>query len=396
MRNLLETVIKAALIEAPVTRAKLRSMDAADLATARREGKAVFGYYAIVKGVSSEKALLNAVAGATMGSQDSETRVGVGATGPYANGNFIYLVQNDTDIARKNIVQVWIVPNILKDIKKTQPTDSDIKDIVKTQTEPDTTVSNVGLMIGRSPMMTATSYNKRVDNASKIDGTISSKAANTDAMQIKTTGMEKAVQAAQNVIGGNKDTQPSVVTPAETKPTDVVSQTQTITTNQMPSDVRAFQNWVINTKKDSAALGKFGADNKWGKLTKAAWIKYGAEYVKQFPDSAVDANQSQSNQGGGAGGGSGTGGGGTGGGGTGGGGTGLKKGSSLNWSASATTAKQIPYFFYDNATKKFKQQTGSITVAQAKPKYQITSTNKSYYLVEIDGKKVWVEKKYFK
>jgi hypothetical protein len=51
-----------------------------------------------------------------------------------------------------------------------------------------------------------------------------------------------------------------------------------------PKDVKGFQQWVINTKKDKTILGKggdsgFGDDGRWGKNTNAAWQKYGKEYT---------------------------------------------------------------------------------------------------------------------
>ncbi len=50
-----------------------------------------------------------------------------------------------------------------------------------------------------------------------------------------------------------------------------------------PKDIKAFQQWVINTKKDKTILGKggdsgFGDDGRWGKNTNTAWQKYGKEY----------------------------------------------------------------------------------------------------------------------
>ena len=51
-----------------------------------------------------------------------------------------------------------------------------------------------------------------------------------------------------------------------------------------PKDVKTFQQWVINTKKDKTILGRggdsgFGDDGRWGKNTSAAWQKYGKEYT---------------------------------------------------------------------------------------------------------------------
>ena len=48
------------------------------------------------------------------------------------------------------------------------------------------------------------------------------------------------------------------------------------------SDITKFQNWVINTKKDSTILGRYGADGDWGPKTQNAWGKYGNEYLKSF------------------------------------------------------------------------------------------------------------------
>ena len=45
-------------------------------------------------------------------------------------------------------------------------------------------------------------------------------------------------------------------------------------------DVKKFQKWVINVKKDKKILGSTGVDSDWGPNTKLAWDKYGSEYVK--------------------------------------------------------------------------------------------------------------------
>ena len=47
-------------------------------------------------------------------------------------------------------------------------------------------------------------------------------------------------------------------------------------------DVRKFQNWVINIKKDTKTLGTLGADGDWGPSTKNAWDKYGDEYLTKI------------------------------------------------------------------------------------------------------------------
>jgi len=44
------------------------------------------------------------------------------------------------------------------------------------------------------------------------------------------------------------------------------------------SEVRAFQNYVVNVKKDASILGSYGVDGKWGTNTANAWVKYGDDY----------------------------------------------------------------------------------------------------------------------
>lgn len=44
------------------------------------------------------------------------------------------------------------------------------------------------------------------------------------------------------------------------------------------AELKAFQNWVINVKKDKTILGSAGADRKWGSKSRSAWEKYGKEY----------------------------------------------------------------------------------------------------------------------
>lgn len=49
------------------------------------------------------------------------------------------------------------------------------------------------------------------------------------------------------------------------------------------ADVKKFQQYVINTKKDKTILGRggdsgFGDDGKWGRNTALAWDKYGKDY----------------------------------------------------------------------------------------------------------------------
>lgn len=44
------------------------------------------------------------------------------------------------------------------------------------------------------------------------------------------------------------------------------------------SEIRQFQNWVLNTIKDKKVLGPRGADGDWGPKTQLAWTMYGAKY----------------------------------------------------------------------------------------------------------------------
>ena len=59
-----------------------------------------------------------------------------------------------------------------------------------------------------------------------------------------------------------KETKPKVKTKPKTK-----------------SEIINFQNWVINTKKDNQILGKSGADGIWGQRSELAWNRYGVDYV---------------------------------------------------------------------------------------------------------------------
>jgi len=44
--------------------------------------------------------------------------------------------------------------------------------------------------------------------------------------------------------------------------------------------IKAFQNWVLNIKKDKTILGNKGADGKWGDNSQNAWNKYSADFKK--------------------------------------------------------------------------------------------------------------------
>jgi len=47
--------------------------------------------------------------------------------------------------------------------------------------------------------------------------------------------------------------------------------------------IKAFQNYVLNTKNDVTILGGSGADGKWGANSQKAWDKYGSDF-KKTPD----------------------------------------------------------------------------------------------------------------
>lgn len=71
-----------------------------------------------------------------------------------------------------------------------------------------------------------------------------------------------------------KETKPKVKTKPKTK-----------------SEIINFQNWVINTKKDKQILGKSGADGIWGQRSELAWNRYGADYVPTKTPVSTDPNK---------------------------------------------------------------------------------------------------------
>ena len=89
--------------------------------------------------------------------------------------------------------------------------------------------------------------------------------------------------------GGN-DTPPPPPTPTPTPtPTPSATPSAEVSSDRPTSseDIRAFQNYVINVKKDTAILGKNGADGDWGTNTQKAWDKYSADYKKLSTPSNV-------------------------------------------------------------------------------------------------------------
>jgi hypothetical protein len=64
------------------------------------------------------------------------------------------------------------------------------------------------------------------------------------------------------------------------------------------ADIKAFQKWVIDVKKDKTILGSggdsgFGDDGVWGRKTQKAWDTYGAEYKNKDKASGASAGSGQ-------------------------------------------------------------------------------------------------------
>jgi len=57
-----------------------------------------------------------------------------------------------------------------------------------------------------------------------------------------------------------------------------------------PNNVKDFQLWVLNTKKDKKILGRYGADGDWGPSSIKAWYKYGVEYLKTDRNDNLEDN----------------------------------------------------------------------------------------------------------
>ena len=56
-------------------------------------------------------------------------------------------------------------------------------------------------------------------------------------------------------------------------------------------ELLAFQNYVINTKKDTSILGSAGADGFWGQKSASAWDKYGKDYLTSTNVEQLTTNQ---------------------------------------------------------------------------------------------------------
>ena len=58
-----------------------------------------------------------------------------------------------------------------------------------------------------------------------------------------------------------------------------------VTIPKTTDEIKDFQSWVVNVKKNKTILGKggdsgFGDDGKWGSKTQLAWNTYSNEYNK--------------------------------------------------------------------------------------------------------------------
>ncbi len=84
------------------------------------------------------------------------------------------------------------------------------------------------------------------------------------------------------------DTIPTPTPSPTPSPTPTITQQQTNVKSdvEIPSElnseekIKAFQNWVLNTKKDKTILGNKGADGKWGDNSQNAWNKYASDFKK--------------------------------------------------------------------------------------------------------------------
>ena len=63
--------------------------------------------------------------------------------------------------------------------------------------------------------------------------------------------------------------------------------------NEKPTDTKKFQQWVLDTKKDTTILGTSGDDGKWGPKTQSAWNSYGQEYKTTYPSEITQIDNSK-------------------------------------------------------------------------------------------------------
>ena len=87
-------------------------------------------------------------------------------------------------------------------------------------------------------------------------------------------------------IEGTGETPPTTGESSAYTPSATPSSSTSDNPFKSSDELKAFQNWVINVKKDSAILGSAGADGKWGSKSRNAWQKYGKEYTPSATPSA--------------------------------------------------------------------------------------------------------------
>jgi hypothetical protein len=90
----------------------------------------------------------------------------------------------------------------------------------------------------------------------------------------------------------SKDSKPTIIERIVTVTTGGASDRPT-----SKADIKAFQKWVIDVKKDKTILGSggdsgFGDDGVWGSKSQKAWDKYGAEYKNKDKASGSGAGSS--------------------------------------------------------------------------------------------------------
>ena len=156
MKNLLENVIRTFLFEAR-TVGKIKSLSQKELKAAQATG-AVWAYSVLVKGTSNPTEILDLVNGATDAStgSDTESRVAVGKSSKFANGEYWYVVA-EPKAENRQLVLVRIMP------KLQEPSAN-----VKVDSE---ATSTARIRVFKSPMMTETTYNATVKKYNEIGNT---------------------------------------------------------------------------------------------------------------------------------------------------------------------------------------------------------------------------------
>lgn len=156
MKNILENVIRTFLFESQ-TVGKIKSVSQKDLTIAKAAG-ALWAYAVLVRGTTNTDAILNLVEGATLASvsTDSESRVIVGKTSKFANGEYMYVVADPKPLNRQ-LLLVRIMPKLIEP-KTDQQTDVEMTSFAKHR-------------INRSLMMTETTYNSLVKQYKEMGNT---------------------------------------------------------------------------------------------------------------------------------------------------------------------------------------------------------------------------------